>query len=61
MCEQVGGICTTERDGYYAMSAICVIVGVIVLVTYVKPTARRLQSMFAFLTRLGRGALTSYI
>lgn len=34
----------TERDGYYAMSMICIAVGVILLVTFVLPTTRRLQS-----------------
>jgi hypothetical protein len=33
----------TERDGYYAMSAICIAVGIALLVTFVLPTARRLQ------------------
>ena len=44
ICAQEGGVCVTERDGYYAMSMICIAVGVILLVTFVLPTTRRLQS-----------------
>lgn len=33
----------TERDGYYAMSALCVGMGIMLLVTFIRPTVRRLQ------------------
>ncbi|KAF8588471.1 MFS general substrate transporter [Ramaria rubella] len=44
-CELVGGNCITERDGYYYVSSICVALGVLSLVFYIIPTARRLQSL----------------
>jgi PAT family acetyl-CoA transporter-like MFS transporter 1 len=44
LCAQEGGVCITERDGYYAMSMICIAVGIALLVGYVLPIARRLQS-----------------
>lgn len=44
-CESIGGECITERDGYYFVSIICVTAGVISLVFYIVPTARRLQGM----------------
>lgn len=33
----------TEQDGYYYISAICMIFGVFFLVGYIIPTARKLQ------------------
>lgn len=44
-CEFIGGECITERDGYYIVSTICVVVGVISLIFYIVPTARRLQAL----------------
>lgn len=42
-CADLGGQCRTERDGYYATSAICITLGAILLITFVQPTARKLQ------------------
>jgi Acetyl-coenzyme A transporter 1 len=36
-----------ERDGYYITTAICISVGLVVLVAYIVPTARKLQGVFA--------------
>lgn len=46
-CAELGGECLTERDGYYIVSALCVTIGAILLVTYVTPTAKRLQGTFS--------------
>jgi MFS transporter, PAT family, solute carrier family 33 (acetyl-CoA transportor), member 1 len=35
-----------ERDGYYITTAICISVGLVVLVAYILPTARKLQGVF---------------
>jgi len=43
-CSAIGGECMTEQDGYYYVSMICVTFGVLFLVGYIMPTARRLQS-----------------
>lgn len=43
LCAELGGKCVTERDGYYATSSICIIIGAILLITFVQPAARRLQ------------------
>jgi hypothetical protein len=51
-CSDIGGTCITERDGYYITSALCVGLGIIALVTYVLPTARKLQ---------GTSLLTSHL
>lgn len=45
-CADLGGICETERDGYYIVSAACVMIGATILTLYVIPTARRLQGMY---------------
>ncbi|KAI5119933.1 hypothetical protein M0805_000898 [Coniferiporia weirii] len=44
-CADIGGKCVTERDGYYIVSALCMVLGAILLTTYVTPTARRLQAL----------------
>jgi PAT family acetyl-CoA transporter-like MFS transporter 1 len=43
LCADINGECVTEQDGYYYTSAICVIFGVIFIVGYIIPTARKLQ------------------
>ncbi|KAI0730258.1 acetyl-coenzyme A transporter 1-domain-containing protein [Fomitopsis betulina] len=45
LCTAAGGTCTVERDGYYVMSAICIGAGFILLVFFMIPTARRLQTI----------------
>ncbi|KAI0078492.1 MFS general substrate transporter [Panus rudis PR-1116 ss-1] len=44
-CSELGGECITERDGYYIVSAICLMLGVVSVVFYMIPTARKLQSL----------------
>jgi PAT family acetyl-CoA transporter-like MFS transporter 1 len=43
LCSEIGGECVTERDGYYTATGLCVTFGVLFLVFYTIPTARRLQ------------------
>lgn len=45
LCTESGGTCVIERDGYYIMSSICVGLGVILLVTFILPTAKMLQAL----------------
>ncbi|ORY21433.1 acetyl-coenzyme A transporter 1-domain-containing protein [Naematelia encephala] len=44
-CSSAGGICVIERDGYYIMSAVCVVLGAAVLVWIILPSVKRLQSL----------------
>ncbi|KAI5832121.1 hypothetical protein K523DRAFT_268445 [Schizophyllum commune Tattone D] len=44
-CADIGGQCVTEKDGYYTLSALCMAFGVIFLIAYIIPTARRLQAL----------------
>ena len=43
MCKDISGKCITISDGYYSISALCMVVGVIILVTFVIPRALKLQ------------------
>lgn len=47
MCSAAAGTCVMERDGYYITTGICLTVGIIFLVGYIIPTAKRLQGMIA--------------
>ncbi|EPQ28700.1 uncharacterized protein PFL1_04003 [Pseudozyma flocculosa PF-1] len=44
-CSAAGGLCTIERDGYYWTSTLCVVVGTAILVAFIMPAAKRLQSL----------------
>ena len=43
LCESMNGHCVTEQDGYYYVSAICIALGVLTLILYIIPTAKRLE------------------
>lgn len=43
LCESMNGQCVTTQDGYFYVSAICISLGVLILVVYTIPTAKRLQ------------------
>lgn len=42
-CKELGGECITEQDGYYIVSALCIGFGVISVLFFLIPTARKLQ------------------
>ncbi|KAF9535740.1 acetyl-coenzyme A transporter 1 [Crepidotus variabilis] len=44
-CKHIGGVCHMETDGYYITMGICLGFGVIFLLAFILPTARRLQSL----------------
>jgi hypothetical protein len=48
LCKEIGGICVQETDGYYMVNAICLTFGIIFLVAFIIPTARKLQSTCSF-------------
>jgi len=54
-CKDIKGICVSERDGYYIVSAICLAFGVIFLVTFIIPTARKLQRLPTSVWRIKMG------
>ncbi|OCH92678.1 MFS general substrate transporter [Obba rivulosa] len=44
-CSELGGECVTERDGYYIVSAICLVLGFLSVIFWMIPVARRLQAV----------------
>ncbi|KAF7437200.1 hypothetical protein PC9H_004036 [Pleurotus ostreatus] len=44
-CKQLSGECVIQRDGYYIVSAICMVFGITFLLAYIIPTARKLQAL----------------
>jgi hypothetical protein len=42
-CKTISGKCLEERDGYYVVSTICIVVGVTLWLAFVRPTALKLQ------------------
>ncbi|KAF5312342.1 hypothetical protein D9619_003117 [Psilocybe cf. subviscida] len=44
-CKEIGGVCVQETDGYYMVNAICLAFGIVFLVAFIIPTARKLQKL----------------
>jgi len=44
-CLQAGGVCQMTRDGYYIVNIMCVVVGVVTFVWYIRPKVLHLQSL----------------
>jgi len=45
LCESMNGQCVTIQDGYYYVSAICIVLGVLTYVIFIIPTAKRLEAL----------------
>ena len=54
-CLDGGGTCDILRDGYYITNVVCVIIGVITFVLYIRPAALKLQALPLRAWRLGSG------
>lgn len=54
-CLDGGGTCDISRDGYYITNVVCVIVGVITFVLYIRPAALKLQTLPLRAWRIGSG------
>jgi len=44
-CDSLRGVCHLERDGYYVVTGICLAFGLIILLAFIIPTARKLQAL----------------
>ena len=44
-CINGGGTCETIRDGYYTVNIICVLIGVVTFLMFIKPKVLQLQSL----------------
>ncbi|CAO3683887.1 unnamed protein product [Umbelopsis vinacea] len=51
-CQKLGGSCLTQQDGYYYAGTICVLLGISLLVLYVKPAILKIQSIPRHMWRL---------
>jgi len=47
LCARAGSTCTIQRDGYFVVSTALVILGSIIIATFIAPTARRLERALA--------------
>ncbi|KAF9436260.1 hypothetical protein BGZ76_004465 [Entomortierella beljakovae] len=45
LCQELVGTCNVQQDGYYYVSTACAMIGTILLVTYIAPTIRYLESL----------------
>ncbi|KAJ1533162.1 hypothetical protein HK405_000643, partial [Cladochytrium tenue] len=55
-CAELGGACAVTRDGYYSVGAACAVLGLLLLVTVVRPQVLRLQALPHAAWRLPRRA-----
>ena len=44
-CLAAAGVCTVQRDGYYAVNVLCVLVGVVTFVLFIRPKVLQLQAL----------------
>lgn len=44
-CLDGGGSCDMERDGYYIVNVLCVVIGIITFAMYIKPKVHQLQNL----------------
>lgn len=44
-CLAGGGSCEMARDGYYIVNILCVIIGVVTFVSYIRPKVLHLQGL----------------
>lgn len=54
-CVAGGGTCEVYRDGYYVVNVLCVVVGVVTFVAYIRPKVLHLQSLPLRAWRLAGG------
>ncbi|PQE06836.1 acetyl-coenzyme A transporter 1 protein [Rutstroemia sp. NJR-2017a WRK4] len=54
-CISGGGICDIERDGYYVMNIVCIIIGAVTFWGYIKPAALKLQALPLRAWRISEG------
>lgn len=44
-CVEGGGVCKIVSDGYYSVNILCIIIGAVTFVMYIRPKALQLQSL----------------
>jgi len=51
-CQKLGGTCVIQQDGYYYAGTLCVLLGISLLVCYVKPAILKVQNIPKHMWRL---------
>lgn len=54
LCKDLNGTCDIVRDGYYIVNTLCVVIGLIMLLFYVKPIIKRLERLPKKMWRLNQ-------
>lgn len=54
-CLDLNGICQTEKDGYYIMQIVCILIGAVSLALVISPAAQRLQGLPARAWQVRKG------
>lgn len=44
-CVNGGGTCHIDRDGYYMTNILCVLIGTLTFIMFIKPAAQKLQDL----------------
>lgn len=44
-CKLAGGTCVVHRDGYYLMNTVCIVIGIVLFIGFLRRTAEKLQSL----------------
>jgi hypothetical protein len=54
-CVNGGGTCQVDRDGYYMTNMLCVFIGTVTFLMFIKPAAHKLQALPLRAWRLNPG------
>ncbi|KAG0168541.1 hypothetical protein DFQ30_004613 [Apophysomyces sp. BC1015] len=44
-CKELEGVCVMQQDGYYFAGTVCVVLGVVMMLVYVKPVVKNLEKI----------------
>ncbi|KAI8082948.1 acetyl-coenzyme A transporter 1-domain-containing protein [Halteromyces radiatus] len=54
LCKDLDGTCLIETDGYYYAGSLCVLIGLVMLVFYIKPVVKHLEKLSKSMWRLNQ-------
>ncbi|ORZ11442.1 acetyl-coenzyme A transporter 1-domain-containing protein [Absidia repens] len=54
LCKDLDGTCLIETDGYYYAGSLCVLIGLVMLLVYIKPVIRHLEQLPKRMWRLNQ-------
>ncbi|KAL2149934.1 hypothetical protein VTH82DRAFT_7610 [Thermothelomyces myriococcoides] len=59
-CLADGGVCEMQRDGYYIVNVLCVLIGLVTFVSFIRPKVLQLQALPLRAWRLSPSSSTKY-